>query len=129
MDQELPVVPDPEVLRHFWNVQRSRAHLAEAESYFGPTTLGAVQPPAWTYGSTRSEADAFAARVVADGGAHVITPSAEYPVGEEPHVGTFSILCDGVGRPVALLSVEQVVVDEAPGGDVREYFTVVKARP
>lgn len=125
MDPELPVVPDPEVLRHFWQLQRSRAHLAEAETYFGPTSLGAVQPPAWAWGATRSEADEFAARFLADRSAWLVTPAEEYPAGEEPAVGTISILCDGGGAPVALVSVEAVEVTE---GLVREHLVVVKAR-
>ena len=63
---------DHEELRVFWELARYHAKLNAAPTYFGPTTLESVPPPAWAYGDSAAESDAFVARVLADdGGARV----------------------------------------------------------
>lgn len=55
---------DHEELRVFWELARFHAKLNAAPTYFGPTTLESVPPPAWAYGESAEESDAF---VVASG--------------------------------------------------------------
>lgn len=118
-------VPDPEVLRDFWTVQRSRAHLSEMEAYLGSSVLGAIVPPAWSWGSTRDEADAFVEEVLGLGNFVLRTPLAEYGDEALPTQGTASILCDGSGVPVALVSIVKVTVVEGDEPLVEEHQRVI----
>ena len=43
---------DHEELRVFWDLARFHAKLNAAPTYFGPTTLESVPPPAWAYGDS-----------------------------------------------------------------------------
>jgi uncharacterized protein YhfF len=112
---------DHEELRVFWDLARFHAKLNAAPTYFGPTTLESVPPPAWAYGDSAAESDAFVARVLADEQGETTAPVADY-AGELPEVGVLSILCDGSGVPRALVEVTGVT---ATGDDVVETFTVV----
>ena len=58
--------PDHPEVRAFWNVARMHANMNAAPSYFGPTPLESVPPPAWSYGTDPAEADAFVAAALAD---------------------------------------------------------------
>ncbi len=112
---------DHEELRVFWDLARYHAKLNAAPSYFGPTTLESVPPPAWAYGDSPGESDAFVTRVLADDEG-ATTAAAEDYAGELPVVGVLSILCDGAGVPRALVEVSDVTVS---GTDVVESFKVV----
>jgi len=112
---------DHEELRAFWDLARFHAKLNAAPSYFGPTALESVPPPAWAYGETAGESDAFVAHVLADAKGATTAPAVEY-AGELPEVGVLSILCDGAGKPRALVQVSDVTLS---GDDVVESFTVV----
>lgn len=118
-------VPDPEVLRDFWTVQRSRAHLSEMESYLGASVLGAIVPPAWAWGNTRAEADAFVEEVLGLGDFVLRTPLSEFGDEELPAQGTASILCDGAGTPIALVSIVAVSVVESDEPLVEEHHRVI----
>ena len=54
---------DHEELRVFWDLARFPANLNAAPTYFGPTTLESVPPPAWAYGDSAVESDAFVEQV------------------------------------------------------------------
>ena len=112
---------DHEELRVFWDLARYHAKLNAAPTYFGPTTLESVPPPAWAYGDSVEESDAFVAQVLADEGGSTTAPDEDY-AGQHPQTGTLSILCDGSGVPRALVEVSDVTVS---GDDVVESFTVV----
>jgi uncharacterized protein YhfF len=112
---------DHEELRVFWELARFHAKLNAAPTYFGPTTLESVPPPAWTYGDSQEESDAFLAQVLADEQGVTTAAAADY-AGELPEVGVLSILCDGSGMPRALVEVTEVAVT---GDDVVEAFKVV----
>lgn len=112
---------DHEELRVFWELARFHAKLNAAPTYFGPTTLESVPPPAWAYGDVAEESDAFVARVLADERVETTATAEEY-AGELPEVGVLSILCDGSGVPRALVEVTDVTVS---GDDVVETFKVV----
>jgi hypothetical protein len=112
---------DHEELRVFWELARFHAKLNAAPTYFGPTTLESVPPPAWAYGDSPEESDAFLAQVLADEQGVTTATAADYG-GELPEVGVLSILCDGSGVPRALVEITEVAVT---GDDVVEAFRVV----
>jgi uncharacterized protein YhfF len=112
---------DHEELRVFWDLARFHAKLNAAPTYFGPTTLESVPPPAWAYGESAEESDAFVARVLAEERGEMAASAADY--GDElPEVGVLSILCDGSGVPRALVEVTDVT---QAGDEVVESFRVV----
>lgn len=112
---------DHDELRVFWELARYHAKLNAAPTYFGPTTLESVPPPAWAYGESAGESDTFVARVLADEQGETTATAEEY-AGELPETGVLSILCDGSGVPRALVEVTDVTVS---GDDVVESFKVV----
>ena len=112
---------DHEELRVFWDLARYHAKLNAAPTYFGPTTLESAPPPAWAYGDSAEESDAYVDRVLADGEGRTTAPAADY-AGDHPETGTLSILCDGSGAPRALVEVSDVTVT---GDEVDESFRVV----
>jgi uncharacterized protein YhfF len=112
---------DHEELRVFWDLARFHAKLNAAPSYFGPTTLESVPPPAWAYGDSAQESDAFVEQVLADERGETTADAADY-LGDLPQVGVLSILCDGSGVPRALVEVSEV---RTTGDEVVEAFRVV----
>ena len=112
---------DHEELRVFWELARFHAKLNAAPTYFGPTALESVPPPAWAYGDSPGESDTFVAQVLADGTGATAATAEDY-AGELPVVGVLSILCDGAGVPRALVEVSDVTVS---GADVVESLRVV----
>ena len=112
---------DHEELRVFWDLARFHAKLNAAPTYFGPTTLESVPPPAWAYGDSAAESDAYVETVLADERGSTTAAVADY-AGDLPQTGVLSILCDGSGRPRALVEVSDVSVT---GDDVTESFKVV----
>lgn len=113
--------PDHPEVRQFWDLARFHAKLNAAPSYFGPTALESVPPPAWSYGETGSEADDFVAQALEEEGGQTSAAVADYD-GVLPEAGTLSILCDGSGKPRALLEVSDVATVD---GEVVESFRVV----
>ena len=112
---------DHEELRVFWDLARFHAKLNAAPTYFGPTTLESVPPPAWAYGDSAEESDAYVETVLAEERGRTTAAVADY-AGDLPQAGVLSILCDGSGRPRALIEVSDVTVT---GHDVTESFEVV----
>ena len=99
-------------VRSFWDLARFHAKLNSAPTYFGPTTLEVLPPPAWAFGSTPEQADELLALVL--DGTKTATASAlwEYEAeGEDvPRSGSLSILLDGAGHPHALIEITDVRV-------------------
>lgn len=119
---DLPEIEfDHEELRVFWELARYHAKLNAAPTYFGPTTLESVPPPAWAFGEPAGESDSFVAQVLADEQGATTATAQEY-AGQLPVVGVLSILCDGSGVPRALVEVTEVALT---GDDVVETFKVV----
>ena len=112
---------DHEELRVFWDLARFHAKLNAAPTYFGPTTLESVPPPAWAYGESAEESDAYVESVLVDEGGSTTAAVIDY-AGDLPQAGVLSILCDGSGRPRALVEVSDVSVT---GNDLTESFKVV----
>lgn len=114
---------DHEELRVFWDLARFHAKLNAAPTYFGPTALESVPPPAWTYGADAAESDSFLDGVLAAGAGETRAPLGDYD--EQPEPGALSILCDGSGAPAALLSLAGVSRDD---DELVERHVVVYAR-
>lgn len=112
---------DHEELRVFWDLARFHAKLNAAPTYFGPTTLESVPPPAWAYGDSAEESDRYVEAVLAEERGSTTATVEDY-AGDLPRAGVLSILCDGSGRPRALVEVSDVTVT---GDDVTESFEVV----
>ena len=112
---------DHEELRVFWDLARFHAKLNAAPTYFGPTTLESVPPPAWSFGESSEQSDEFVVGVLAAEGGETTAPLADYH-GEMPETGVLSILCDGSGKPRALVEVSDVTVT---ADEVVEAFRVV----
>lgn len=104
----------------FWELARFHAKLNSAPSYFGPTTLEVVPPPAWSFGATPEHADELLELVLA--GIKTATASAywDYEVEGEPlpEVGALSIIVDSREHPRAL--VETTAVEVVPFDEVSE---------
>ena len=96
----------------FWTLARVHARLNSAPSYFGPTTLEVVPPPAWSFGATPEQSDELLALVLA--GTKTATAGAlwDYESDDEPlpEKGALSILLDGSGHPQALVEITDVRV-------------------
>ncbi len=103
---------DPDPLEAFWNLARFHAKLNTAPSYFGPTTLEVVPPPAWSFGSSPEQADELLALVL--DGTKTATSSAlvEYEAENEPlpEAGALGIVLDGAGHPRVLIETTEVSV-------------------
>lgn len=125
------VVNDPqdgtgdEALDAFWNEASVRARFDSIGPYGGPTVLGSLRPPAWSYGSTPGQADAFVADLL-DLGTETTTsaPLASYEAEgvSLPEVGAVSIVLDGANRPRVLVATSAVTDD---GQTVTEHLTVL----
>ncbi|MFL6003553.1 MAG: ASCH domain-containing protein [Nocardioides sp.] len=96
----------------FWQLARFHARLNSAPTYFGPTTLEVVPPPAWAFGDSAEEGDELL-QLVLDG-TKTATASALWDYEGEsealPEAGNLSILLDGSGRPRALINTTDVAV-------------------
>ena len=116
--------PDHPEVRAFWELARFHAKFNSAPSYFGPTTLEVVVPPAWSYGDSPEEADAFVVSVLAGDVTSTEAARSEYDDAEAPlpTPGSLSILCDSSGKPAALIETTGI---EERGDQVVEHFRVV----
>lgn len=120
MSDECVVVPDPEQeaeIARFWADVRHHAHLSAAPGYFGESGLEALQPPAWSFGSTPELADELLALVLHGSKTAGAGAMWEYEAVDEPlpTVGTLGIVLDGAGHPRALVvttAVEVVPFDQ-----------------
>lgn len=110
-DETTSGAPSPEVAA-FWEIARVRARLDHAPGEFGPTPLGALQPPAWSFGATPDQADSLLALVL--DGTKTATAGALWDYQAEgddvPTIGEMSILLDSDGHPRALVVTTQVDV-------------------
>jgi uncharacterized protein YhfF len=113
-------VTDRSAVEAFWELAKFHARLNTAPTYFGPTTLEVVPPPAWSFGATPEQADALLALVL--GGTKTATAGAlwDYENDEEPlpEPGSLSIILDGEGHPRAL--IECTAIEIRPFDEVDE---------
>lgn len=109
----------------FWRQAVFKAHINHMPTYFGPTPLESVRPPAWSWGETAAEADAFVEAVVSGRTTALAVPEKEYAGSEEPwpEVGEMGIVLDGAETPRALIVVTDVAL--LPLADVDPAATLV----
>ena len=105
--------PEPPTdVEAFWNLARFHAKFNAAPTYFGPTTLEVVPPPAWSFGATAEHADGLLQLVLE--GTKTATATALWDFeaeGEElPQADTLSIILDGSGQPRALIESTDIRV-------------------
>lgn len=107
-----PVAGEPGPIEAFWNLARFHAKLNTAPTYFGPTTLEVVTPPAWSFGSTPELADELVALVLEGVKTATASTLAEFETESQPlpEVGGLSIVLDGDGHPQALVETTAVAV-------------------
>ncbi len=126
MDTEADVGDVDEALETFWRRAVFRAKLNHVPSYFGPTPLEVVRPPAWSFGTTADEAAGFV-RDLLDGRTTAIAGSRrDYSAegGLLPETGELGIVVDGDGTPAALVVVAEVL--DVPYAEVDPGTTVVE---
>lgn len=96
----------------YWATARKRAGLNRLDVVVGQQAIGAVQPPAWSFGSDPQEADSLLDLVLA--GRKTATASAAEAYAAEgapvPAPGDLSIILDGSGRPRALIVTTEIDV-------------------
>jgi len=111
---------DESEVRSFWDLARFHAKLNSAPTYFGPTTLEVVTPPAWSFGASPEQADELLALVL--NGTKTATAGAlwDFETDDEPlpEPGTLSIILDGREHPRAL--IECTAVEVVPFDQVDE---------
>ncbi len=112
---------DHEELRVFWDLARFHAKLNAAPSYFGPTTLESVPPPAWSFGETPAQSDEFARRFSRTSPARPPLPLRTTPA-TSPRPGCSPSCATASGKPRALVEVTEVAVG---ADEVVEAFRVV----
>lgn len=126
MDTEAEVGDVDEGLERFWRRAVFRAKINHVPSYFGPTPLEVVRPPAWSFGTTDDEAARFV-RDLLDGRTTAIAGSLrDYSAdgGLLPETGELGIVVDGHGTPAALVVVSEVLT--VPHAEVDATTTVVE---
>lgn len=103
--------PNQAEIDAFWEEAQVRAKLDPLRGFGAPSTLAALQPPAWAFGATPQQADELLALVL--DGTKTATASALGDYSDEdplPTEGTLGIVLDGSGRPRALLMTTDVQV-------------------
>ena len=126
--EETVTPSDDEIDQHveaFWRESVFKARINNMPSYFGPTPLEVVRPPAWSWGETDQDADAFVDALVAGRTTGFAVPADAY--GEEdpaPEIGEMGIVLDGRMHPRALVVTTEVLT--VPSGELDRESTVVE---
>lgn len=90
----------------FWNLARFHAKLNTLPSYFGPTPLESVPPPAWGF-----DDEAQLDRLLDDRTTELRGSREEW--GDQlPEVGALGIVCDTDGQPRVLVATAVVEVTD-----------------
>lgn len=113
----------PGDVESFWELAKFHAGLNPAPSYFGPTSLESVQPPAFSLGEDPAGADAAVQDLIASEGASLTTPRDAFEHDADlPVVGNLGIVVDGEGHPHVLVETTDVRIED---GLVTEDLRVV----
>ena len=101
METEADVGDIDEALEGFWRRAVFRAKLNHVPSYFGPTPLEVVRPPAWAFGTTADEADGFLRDVLSGRTTAIAGSLRDYRAddGVVPEIGELGIVVDGRRHP------------------------------
>lgn len=107
-----PLPPNEQQVADFWAAASRGLGMTRLDVVVGMGVMAAVVPPAWSFGWTAAEADELVSQVLA--GIKTATASARQEYQDEdaalPAVGTLSIICDGAGKPHAVVRTEKVEV-------------------
>lgn len=105
--------PGSDEVEKFWELAKFHARLNPVPSYFGPTALEAVIPPAFTLGDDSDGADAALRTLITDGHAVLETPREDFASDDDlPSEGALGIVLDGAGHPHALVETAEVSVSD-----------------
>lgn len=108
----------------FWRQAVFKARINHMPSYFGPTPLEVVRPPAWSWGENDEDADAFVDDLVAGRTTGFAVPADAYAEDEPtPEVGEMGIVLDSGMQPRALVVTAEVLT--VTSGEVDRDSTVV----
>ena len=126
MDTEAEVGDVDEAIETFWRRAVFRARLNHVPSYFGPTPLEVVRPPAWAFGTTEEEAAGFVRDLLGGRTTAIAGSLRDYRAdgAEVPQRGELGIVVDGRGEPRALVAVSAVLT--VPYAEVDAASTVVE---
>jgi len=119
---------DDEIDQHveaFWRRAVFKARINNLPSYFGPTPLEVVRPPAWSWGETDEDADAFVDALVAGRTTGFAVAADAYAEDEPaPEIGEMGIVLDSGMQPRALVVTTEVVT--VTSGELDREATVVE---
>ncbi len=94
----------------FWRQAVFKARINNMPSYFGPTPLESVRPPAWSWGENDAEADAFVEDIVSGRTTGFAVPADEFSDEEPPpEIGEMGIVLDSGIQPRALILTTEIV--------------------
>ena len=118
---------DDEIDQHveaFWRRAVFKARINNLPSYFGPTPLEVVRPPAWSWGENDQDADAFVDALIAGRTTGFAVPADAYAEDEpDPEIGEMGIVLDSGMQPRALVVTTEV--QTVASGDLDHASTVV----
>lgn len=121
---------DEEIDRHveaFWRRSVYKAGINNMPSYFGPTPLEVVRPPAWSWGENDQDADAFVDSLMAGRTTGFAVPAHAYADDEPaPEIGEMGIVLDSGMQPRALVVTTEVLT--VASGELDRESTVVEGR-
>lgn len=115
-----------EALEGFWRRAVFRAKINHVPSYFGPTPLEVVRPPAWAFGTTAAESVTFLRDLLQGRTTAIAGSLRDYrSEGDQlPEVGELGIVVDGQDQPAALVMISEVLT--VPYAEVDSTTTVVE---
>ncbi|MDN5964673.1 MAG: ASCH domain-containing protein [Actinomyces sp.] len=109
-DEAVP--PDEQAVELFWEEARKASGLTRLDVVIGSSPEALVQPPAWQFGWTAHQATELVDLVLSGAKTATAGPLSDYREEDEPlpEVGELGIVCDGAGRPRALVRTDAVAV-------------------
>lgn len=117
------VSPDLQAVNEFWAEAADQIEAHSDSAIFGEQTEAGLFPPAFQFSDNKAEATTMAEQVVKGTRTSFSTPLHDFT--DEglalPAVGDMSIVCDGNGKPLALISdtdVQTVVKGSNPNHKV-----------
>lgn len=129
MNQAL--APDLQAVNEFWAQASDKINVHSDSALFGEQSEAGLFPPAFQFSDNRAEATLMAHEVLNGSRTSFSTPLHDFTDQglALPALGDLSIICDGDGKPVALIS-DTDVQTEAKGSNpnhkvVVETFTVL----
>ncbi len=116
MTSNAPALPiDLRAVGVFWGEAFDLTNVHSDSALFGEQSESGLFPPPFQYSANRAEATRVAHEVLTGERTEFVTDRADFGEGAGlPADGDMSIICDGDGRPVALISDTNVSVRPSP---------------